>query len=341
MMNEKIRAGVIGAGRIGRVHIENLARKIPGVELSVVADVNMNEEMGSWLKDLGIANRTNDVNEIFDNSDIDAVIICSSTDTHAEFIQRAALSGKDAFCEKPIDTDVTRIKETLKIVEQEGVKLMVGFNRRFDENFRRLRERIELGHLGEPHVVKITSRDPAPPPIEYVKVSGGIFMDMTIHDWDMARFIAGSEVEEVYASGAVLIDPEIGKAGDVDTATANLKFRNGALGVIDNSRKAVYGYDQRVEFFGSKGCGIAGNERSSTVEISTVDRIEADKIPYFFLERYKESYEHEMTHFIQCLMDDKSPRPSGEDGLQDVLVAKAAQKSLDENRPVKISEIDN
>lgn len=332
--------GVIGAGRIGKIHISNLLKNISGVELKIVADAFMTEELKQWVKDQGIPKLTSDVNEIFDDEDIDVVIIASSTDTHAEFIQKAASSKKNVFCEKPIDTDVSRIKETLKIVEESGIKLMVGFNRRFDHNFQRVKQSVESGKIGDPQIIKITARDPAPPPIEYIKVSGGIFIDMTIHDWDMARFMAESEVKEVYASGSVLVDPEIGKAGDIDTAVAVLKFENGAMGMIDNSRKAVYGYDQRVEVFGSKGCAIADNDTPNTVKVYTDEQTSMDKIPYFFLERYMDSYANELNYFFDCLRKDVEPKPNGHDGLQNVLVAIAAQKSFDENRPVSISEIE-
>ena len=217
---------------------------------------------------------------------------------------------------------------------------MVGFNRRFDRNFIRVHEAVSSGQIGTPQIIKITSRDPAPPPIEYIKVSGGMFIDMTIHDWDMARYQAKSEVVEVYASGAVLIDPEIGKVGDIDTAAAILKFKNGALGIIDNTRQAVYGYDQRVEVFGSKGCIMADNEATNTVRIYTEECTNIDKIPYFFLERYMESYATELKSFFNCLKHNQYPFPNGEDCLQNVLVAIAAQKSFEENRPVKISEVD-
>jgi len=251
------------------------------------------------------------VEDIFNDSEIDVVVITSSTDTHAQFIQKAAIKKKDIFCEKPIDTDIQRIKETIKVVRDNNVNLMVGFNRRFDRNFMRVHEAVASGQVGDPHIIKITARDPAPPPIEYIKVSGGIYMDMTIHDWDMARFQAGSEVEEVYASGAVLIDPKIGEAGDIDTAVAVLKFKNGALGLIDNTRQAVYGYDQRVEVFGSRGCAMADNEATNTVKIYTAECTNIDKIPYFFLERYIESYANELKFFFNCLKEGKEPRPNG------------------------------
>ena len=339
-MVKKFIVGVVGAGRIGKIHIENLLRKIPGVKLKLVADIKLDTQLKQWADEMGISKLTKEANEIFTDPEIDVVIIASSTDTHAEFIQKAAKAKKQIFCEKPIDSDLKRIKKTLAIVKEEGVKLMVGFNRRFDHNFKRIHDAVVTGQIGIPQIIKITSRDPSPPPIEYIKVSGGIFIDMTIHDWDMARFQAGSEVEEVYATGDVLVDPEIGKAGDIDTAVAVLKFKNGALGIIDNSRQAVYGYDQRVEVFGSKGCVIAENDTPNTVRIYTAERTSADKIPHFFLERYMESYAAELQSFFNCLQNDQEPSPSGNDGLQNVLVAIAAKISLEEHRPIKISEID-
>ncbi|TFG25172.1 MAG: inositol 2-dehydrogenase [Promethearchaeota archaeon] len=339
-MVKKFVVGVIGAGRIGKLHIENLLRKVPDISLKIISDVNVDDKLKQWADERGILKLTTDSNEIFSDPEIDVVLIASSTDTHANYIQEAAKSKKHIFCEKPIDVDIDRIKKTLEIVKNEGVKLMVGFNRRFDRNFMRVHEAISSGQVGTPQIIKITSRDPAPPPIEYIKVSGGIFLDMTIHDWDMARYQAGSEVEEVYASGAVLVDPEIGKAGDIDTAVAVLKFRNGAIGIIDNTRQAVYGYDQRVEVFGSRGCVLADNEATNTVRIYTADCTNIDKIPYFFLERYVESYATELKYFFECLKNNQIPYPNGDDGLQNVLVAMAAQKSYEENRPVKISEVD-
>ncbi|MHA1525880.1 MAG: inositol 2-dehydrogenase [Promethearchaeota archaeon] len=339
-MVKKFVVGVIGAGRIGKIHIENLLHKVPGVRLKIVADIKLDSQLNQWADEMDIFKLTKEANEIFTDSEIDVVIIASSTDTHAEFIQKAAKAKKQIFCEKPIDTDLIRIKKALAIVKEEGVKLMVGFNRRFDHNFKRIHDAVVSGQIGIPQIIKITSRDPSPPPIEYIKISGGIFIDMTIHDWDMARFQAGSEVEEVYATGEVLVDPEIGKAGDIDTAVAVLKFKNGALGIIDNSRQAVYGYDQRVEVFGSKGCIIAENDTPNMVRIYTTENISTDKIPHFFLERYMESYAAELQSFFKCLQNDKEPSPSGDDGLQNVLVAMAAKKSFEEHRPVKISEID-
>ncbi|MFX1379265.1 MAG: inositol 2-dehydrogenase [Promethearchaeota archaeon] len=335
-----LNVGVIGAGRIGKIHIENLLRKFPDINLKLVADIKINAELKQWAVEIGVPELISDPIEIFNDPEIDVVVICSPTDTHAKFIQEAAYKKKHIFCEKPIDANIERIRETLSVVKEMGIALMIGFNRRFDRNFLRCNKSVSSGQIGEPQIVKITSRDPAPPPLTYLKGSGGIFLDMTIHDWDMARFQIGSEVEEVYATGAVLIDPEIGKVGDIDTAVAVLKFKNGALGIIDNTRQAVYGYDQRVEVFGSRGCIVADNEATNTVRIYTAECTNIDKIPYFFMERYMDSYLNELKYFFECLSKNIDPKPNGEDGLQNVLIALAAQKSYEENRPIKISEVE-
>jgi myo-inositol 2-dehydrogenase/D-chiro-inositol 1-dehydrogenase len=340
LLTKSIYVGLIGAGRIGKIHIENLLQKISEVKLKIVADIKIDDTMRNWALDKGVPRLTNDPNEIFTDPEIEIVLICSPTNTHAKFIQKAAKVKKHIFCEKPIDMDIKRIQDTLSIVKEKGVKLMVGFNRRFDRNFLRCYESVSTGQIGEPQIVKITSRDPTPPPIDYIKASGGIFFDMTIHDWDMARYQVRSEVKEVYATGAVLIDNEIGNVGDIDTAVAVLKFENGAFGIIDNTRQAVYGYDQRVEVFGSKGCVIADNEATNTVRIYTSECTNIDKIPYFFMDRYMESYLTELKYFFRCLRENVEPKPNGEDGLQNVLIALAAQKSYKENRPVKISEVE-
>ena len=331
--------GVIGAGRIGKIHIENILRNIPDLKLKIVADINIDDQMEQWANNLGVPLLVQDVNDIFNDAEIDAVVIASSTDTHVKFIQKAAVMKKDVFCEKPIDTDLKLIRETLEIVKEEGIKLMIGFNRRFDKNFKRVREIVKSGQIGIPQIVKVTARDPALPSMEYLKSSGGMFFDMTIHDWDMVRFQTGSEVEEVYATGAALVDPEVGKIGDIDTAAVILKLKNGAIGMIDNSRQAVYGYDQRVEVFGSKGCVVADNEPTNTVRLYTAEKTKEDNIPYFFLERYMESYALELQSFFECLRDNNDPSPTGEDGLVNAIIATAVQKSYEENRPVKISEI--
>ncbi|MGB4573168.1 MAG: inositol 2-dehydrogenase [Rectinemataceae bacterium] len=338
-MSDSIVVGVIGAGRIGKIHAENIAYFMPQARLKAVADVNMTPQIEAWAKNIGVRTVTKDPEVLFADKEIQALVICSSTDTHATFIIKAAEAGKHIFCEKPVDTTIPKVKAALEAVRKANVKLQVGFNRRFDHNFRRVRELVESGAVGQPQIVKITSRDPAPPPISYVAVSGGIFLDMMIHDFDMARFQAGSEVVEVFAQGAVLVDEEIGRAGDIDTAIVTLKFANGMLGVIDNSRKAVYGYDQRVEVFGSKGAAAAENDVPSTVKLSNESGVTGDKPLFFFLERYKEAYIAEMKAFISAVAEGKPTLVSGDDGLQDLRVALAARKSLLEKRPVQLSEI--
>ena len=262
-----MKVGLIGAGRIGKIHAENIVVHMPRVQITRIADVAA-DKVRDWARGLGITQVSANARDVLDDPEIEAVIVCSSTDTHADMVSAAAAKGKHIFCEKPVDLTVATVKKALADVKKAGVKIQVGFNRRFDHNFRRIRDLVQQGAIGDPHIVRITSRDPAPPPPEYVKVSGGIFLDMTIHDFDMARYLAGSDAVEVYAKGAVLVDPAIGKAGDVDTAVVTLTFANGCLGVIDNSRKATYGYDQRVEVFGSKGALACGNDTPSSVTLS-------------------------------------------------------------------------
>lgn len=334
-----MKIGLIGAGRIGKLHGELLTYHIPEAALKTVAEIDI-DSIKPWAKQLNIFNLTTDTSDILNDPEIEAVLICSSTDTHARLIIEAARAGKHIFCEKPIDFNIKKIKQALKSVQDAGVKLQIGFNRRFDHNFMKVRECVESGKLGAVHIVKITSRDPAPPPIEYLKVSGGIFLDMAIHDFDMARYLSISEVEEVYAQGAVLVDPAIGGIGDVDTAITTLKFKNGAMGVIDNSRQAVYGYDQRVEVFGSKGYVEVENDFPNSAKLSTADGVTRDKPQYFFLERYKMSYIEELKTFVDAVAKDKEPPVTGSDGLQPVLIGTAALKSLKERRPVKIQEVD-
>jgi myo-inositol 2-dehydrogenase/D-chiro-inositol 1-dehydrogenase len=282
---------------------------------------------------------TQDHRVITQNPDIEAVVICSSTDTHSQMIEEAAVAGKHIFCEKPIDFDLARIDRALAAVDEAGVKLQIGFNRRFDPNFRRVRELVADGKIGEPHILRITSRDPAPPPIEYVKVSGGIFLDMTIHDFDMARYLIGSEVEEVYVAAGVMVDPEIGKAGDVDTAVITLRFENGVIGTIDNSRQAVYGYDQRVEVFGSGGMVAVSNKTPDSAVVSDGQSVYGPLPLYFFIERYVDSYIAEMRAFLECVQQDETPPVTGIDGRIPVVMGYAARKSYEENRPVRLGEI--
>ncbi len=331
--------GVIGAGRIGKVHVQSIATQIPGVRVKLLADPFMTKETEEWAKAHGVLGVTKDYHDILNDPEITAVLICSSTDTHAQISIEAIEAGKNVFCEKPIDLDVSRIKEVMDALKAHPVKYQVGFNRRFDHNFRAVETAVRAGKIGEPQIIKICSRDPEPPSPEYVKVSGGIFLDMTIHDFDMVRFLAGCNAEEIYAEGACLVDPEIGKAGDVDTAVITLKMENGAIAVIDNSRKAVYGYDQRAEVFGSKGMVSTGNDTASKAVISNENGVTGEVPLHFFLERYMAAYAAEIRSFVKAIENDTDTELGVEDGLQAVLMGLAAKKSLEEHRPVRISEI--
>ncbi|MFQ6015618.1 MAG: inositol 2-dehydrogenase [Anaerolineae bacterium] len=335
----KANIGLIGAGRIGKLHAQHLAFHIPHANLLAVADILV-EAAEKCAADCQIPSAFKDYRRILDNPDIDAVVICSSTDTHAQIVMETAAAGKHIFCEKPLDLDLARIDQVLAAVDEAGVKLQVGFNRRFDPNFQRVRDLVAAGKIGIPHMVRIISRDPEPPPIEYVKVSGGIFLDMTIHDFDMARYLINDEVSELYAVGGVMVDPEIGKVGDIDTTVITLRYANGAFGTIDNSRKAVYGYDQRVEVFGAEGMVVVSNNKPDTAEWSTADGVQSSLPLFFFIERYTDSYIAEMQAFIECIQEDKPPPVSGMDGRIPVVMGYAARKSYAENRPVKLSEID-
>lgn len=337
--SRRVNVGIIGAGRIARVHAASLAHHIPEARIAAVADV-IEGAARKLAEDFQIPVVHADARKIMDDPQIDAVLICSSSDTHAQLIEDAAAANKHIFCEKPIALDLAKIDHALAAANTAGVKLQVGFNRRFDPSFKRVRELVASGEIGAPHLLRITSRDPAPPPMAYVKVSGGIFLDMTIHDFDTARFLMGSEVEEVFAAGNVLVDPEIGKAGDIDTAVTTLRFANGALGVIDNSRQAVYGYDQRVEVFGSKGMALAANKTPDVVTHSHATAIQSSKPVYFFLERYAEAFTAEMREFILAVLQNKPTPVTGNDGRVAVLMGYAALKSIKENRPVRLSEVD-
>ncbi len=337
-MGGKVRVGVIGAGRIGRLHAQNIVRRIPEAEVVAVSDV-VKKAAEDCAATLAIPHAYEDPRRILEDRSIDAVLICSSTDTHSTLIEQAAEAGKHIFCEKPIDFDLTRIDRALSKVEKAHVKLQIGFNRRFDHNFKRVRQAVEEGKLGKLYSIRITSRDPAPPPIEYVKVSGGLFLDMMIHDFDMARFLTGKEVEEIYTLAGVMVDPEIGKVGDVDTALVTLKFSDGTIGSIDNCRKAVFGYDQRVEILGSEGMILTENDRPNTARLATAKAVCEDLPLFFFLERYTESYVSEIQTFIACIQKDLVPPVTGIDGRIPVVMGKAARLSYDQKRPVKLSEI--
>ena len=334
-----VKVGIIGAGRIGRVHITSITTRVPNAVIKTVADPFLTEETADWAKSMGVEKTTKDYKEIIEDPEIDAVLICSSTDTHSPISIEAIKAGKHVFCEKPIDHDVDKIMEVIKALEGTNLKYQVGFNRRFDHNFQSLQETVAQGKIGTPQIIKITSRDPEPPSIDYVKVSGGMFLDMTIHDFDMARFLAGCDAEEVYVQSANLVDPAIGEAGDVDTAVITLKMENGAIAVIDNCRKAVYGYDQRAEVFGSEGMAAISNDSQSTTVISNAQGVTGEKPMFFFLERYMDAYGKEITAFIDAIEKGKDTPLNVYDGLKPVLMGLAAKKSSQEHRPVKISEI--
>ena len=334
-----ISLGIIGAGRIGKVHAQSIMNLITSVRLKTIADPFMNEETKASLRVLGVSDCTKDYKKILNDPEIDAVLICSSTNTHADISLEAIAAGKHVFCEKPVSQDIAKIRQVMEKLKGTKLKYQVGFNRRFDHNFEAVRAAVANGDVGDVHIVRITSRDPAPPPPEYAAVSGGMFLDMTIHDFDMVRYLTASDVVEVFANGAVLVDPLIGKAGDIDTAIISLKMANGALAVIDNSRKAVYGYDQRAEVFGSKGQASVSNDTNSSLILSSETGIHTEKPLYFFLERYMASFTKEVRMFVQAIEQDSPVPVDINDGLQPVLIAAAALRSLKEHRPVLLSEI--
>jgi myo-inositol 2-dehydrogenase / D-chiro-inositol 1-dehydrogenase len=338
MSATKLQFGIIGAGRIGKVHAENLSFRLPNTNVRAITDTNC-------MAARALAERCNipavaeSAEQIMEDPAIDAVVICSPTDTHADLMVKAAQAGKHIFCEKPISLRLEHIDRALNAVDASGVQLQIGFNRRFDSNFKRVRDAVSSGEIGVPSLMHIISRDPAPPPLSYVRTSGGIFMDMTIHDFDMARFLMGDEVEEIYTAAGVMIDPEIGKAGDLDTAVVVLRFRGGAIATIDNSRKAAYGYDQRVEILGSLGKIETENRYPNQASISTAKNVSRDLPLNFFMDRYEQSFVAEMESFSTSILEGRPTAVPGIDGRITTVMALAARKSYDERRPVKIEEV--
>lgn len=338
MSIKQLNIGILGAGRIGIVHAETAAFRIPEARILAIADVNR-EAAQAVAARCGIPTVAETSAEIFANSEIEAVLICSSTNTHADLIVQAAQAGKHIFCEKPIAHDLGQIDRALAAVEQAGVKLQIGFNRRFDANFARVRQAVVSGEIGTPRLLHIVSRDPAPPPVSYIRVSGGMFMDMTIHDFDMARFLIGDEVEEIYTSGGVMVDPEIGKAGDLDTALIVMRFHNGVIGTIDNCRQAAYGYDQRVEILGSEGKIATDNCYPNQAAVSTGKMVRRDLPLNFFMDRYTESFTSELRSFVAAVRENRPTAVTGIDGRIPVVMGLAARKSYDEHRPVRLEEV--
>jgi myo-inositol 2-dehydrogenase/D-chiro-inositol 1-dehydrogenase len=339
MPTNSLKMGLIGAGRIGLLHAEHLTSRIPSAELVMVTDV-FEEAARQCAERYAIADYEQDYHAALEHPDIQAVVICTSTDTHAHIIEEAAQAGKHIFCEKPIALDLPSIDRALAAVEGAGVKLQVGFNRRFDANYRRVREAVERGEIGRPHLLHLVSYDPAPPPIEYIRSSGGIFLDMAIHDFDMARFVIGSEVDEIFVKGSVTVDPAFEEAGDVDTAVVLLKFSNGVIATISNSRQAAYGYDQRLELLGSAGAISIDNNFPNSAVISDGHSVRRDLPLRFFVERYSESFVSEMAAFVEAILNDTPVPVSGFEGRIPVVMALAAGKSLLEGRPVRLNEID-
>ena len=326
-----VKFGLFGAGRIGRVHARTIANS-GRASVAYVADA-IGEAATSLAAEVGA--KPASIEEIL-ASDVDAVLIATPTDTHAELIEQAARAGKAILCEKPVSLSVERITACLPVVEAAGVPLMIGFNRRFDPNFSTLQQRLRQGEIGDVEIVTIISRDPAPPPVSYIARSGGLYRDMMIHDFDMARFLLGEEPVVVHALGGALVDRAIGEAGDVDTAAVQMQTASGKIAVITNSRRAAYGYDQRIEVHGSKGMLRAGNVHMTTLERADAAGFTADVIQNFFIDRYVEAYAREVLSFIDAVEKGTAPTPSGHDGLMAQRLAEAATTSSQTGQPVKL-----
>ena len=322
----------IGAGRIGAIHAASVAAS-PLAELYGIADVN--KGAAEALAKLH-GSKVLDIEAGLADKNVDAVLIASSTNTHSDLIMKSAKAGKAIFCEKPVDLDIERVKESLKVVADCKVPLFLGFNRRFDPSFRALHDGLRAGRIGKLEMVTITSRDPSPPPAEYVKVSGGIFRDMMIHDLDIAQWLMGEKITQVFATGSCLVDPAIGKAGDIDTALVILKTASGVLCQISNSRRAAYGYDQRIEVFGEKGMLLAENRTPTSLLVADKNGVTTDPPLHFFLERYKDAYRNELLAFIESITKKTPPSPGADDGLAAQQLAEAALKSYKTGQPVSL-----
>ncbi|MBW9091111.1 inositol 2-dehydrogenase [Rhizobium wenxiniae] len=328
-----LKIGLLGAGRIGRVHAINIANHARS-QLVAVSDVN--EDAARSLADAYGAKAVSS-EAILADASIDAVLIATSTDTHSDLIEKATAAGKAVLCEKPVDLSLERAQRCLNSVHGTGVPVMIGFNRRFDPNFSAIKASITAGEIGKPELLSITSFDPAPPPVAYVKVSGGLFRDMMIHDFDMANFLMGDAPKTVHAAGTSIVDPEIGKAGDVDTAVVTLTYADGRIAVIKNSRRAVYGYDQRVEVLGSEGLLSAGNVLENTVSKATKQGVTSAKPEFFFLERYMRAYAAEWNAFVATILDGAANPVSLKDGVAALALAEAATQSAKSGQAVSLA----
>jgi myo-inositol 2-dehydrogenase/D-chiro-inositol 1-dehydrogenase len=335
-MERQVKIAVIGTGRIGSVHTRNLVRSIHEANVVAICDIRL-EVAQAVADELGIGRVVKDYHELLEDRDIEAVLIATNTNTHAFIVKDAAKAGKHIFCEKPLALDLGDIDDVMDTVKKTRVKLQIGFNRRFDKSFQRVREVVASGEIGRPCIFHIVNRDPEPPSLEYAKTSGGMFLDMSIHDFDMARFQIG-EVDEVYAIGNVLVAPYLKEIGDVDIDIITLRFTNGVIGSVDNSRQCAYGYDQRLEVFCANGTAIAGNEYENTVIKGDQVGYHSAKLPHFFIQRYADCYVNEVSQFLQCVRDDKPVSPTGYDSRMAVLLGEAAWASFRQNRPISMKE---
>lgn len=333
---EKVQLGLIGTGEIGVVHARNLAERVRGADLLALADRRV-EAAQRCAAQNGVLRVHGDYRAILEDPQVQAVVICTTPDSHAGIVREAAQAGKHIFCEKPLGIGLQETQAAVSAVDKARVKLQVGFNRRFDPHFQRLHDDIRGGRIGKPHSLHIVSRDPEPPGQDYHRLSGGILMDMTIHDFDIARHLLDAEVEEIFAAASVLIAPWLGEADDFDTAALTLRFQGGAIGVIENSCRAVFGYDQRIEAFGEKGMIAVGNPAVHTAVVADESGYLASPPPRFFIDRYQESYLREMEAFVSAILSDDSPPVTGRDGLIALQMALAARRSLEEARPVKVT----
>jgi myo-inositol 2-dehydrogenase/D-chiro-inositol 1-dehydrogenase len=330
--------GILGIGRIGRIHLQHLVRDLDDV--AVVAAMNPSEPGRDFARRHGVPFVTGDAAAVIGHPDVDAVLVCTPTHVHADHVEAAAAAGKAVFCEKPIDLSLERVRRTLAAVEAAGVPLMLAFNQRMDPSFAAVKAAIDDGRIGTLRSIHIISRDPAPPPIAYIRTSGGLFLDMGIHDFDMARHLAGAEAVEVYARGAVLVDPAIGEAGDIDTAYVTIGFANGVTAMVENCRQSAYGYDQRLEAFGSAGMVRADNPLKTTTLLSDARGLHGGRQLDFFVDRYAESYRRELRAFVDALQRGVPMPVTGHDGLEAMRIALAAERSHREGRPVRVAEVD-
>jgi myo-inositol 2-dehydrogenase / D-chiro-inositol 1-dehydrogenase len=330
-----INFGIVGIGRIGKIHLSNVQRYCPNAQ--ILAACPASAEHKTFLKENGVALHFDTFEEILQVPKLDAVIIASPTAFHYEHILQAAQAGKHIFCEKPIDLEYEKVKNVAQVVAHAGIHFMVAFNRRFDPHIQQLKEAVDTGKVGSPRILKITSRDPQPPPLDFVKHSGGLFMDMTIHDFDMARYLIGDEVAEVHAHGAVFGDIPVDQFDDIDTAVVTLIFKKGCMVQIDNSRYCSYGYDQRIELFGEKGRVATQNVLEDSVVTVDASGHHHARAQYFFIERYADSYRNILMNFVETLQNKQPPSISAKDGLAALAIAMAAKQSLKENRPITLS----